>query len=334
MDSSYSTHIQWRSWHPSIERYCTSSFFKLSSWRNQTRLSNTLICYLRDASETWNLLNDSTPSSHRFQSNWDLINVSRIIRDELNFTNQLDIARFKALQCKESNAWINAIPSKNIGTSLDNNSVRVCMALRIGAPICQPHIFSCGTGTYVTELGIHGLSCQKNPGTLSRHIELNRILCQVLSSIHVNATLEPPGLCRDDGKRPDGLTMVPWSNGRYLVWDATCWDTLAPSHLSISATQARRTAELAARTKHNLYQELKDNNYIFVAFAVETLGPFCTEALNFINKIGSRLIEVSGDRHSYEYLIQRISLAIQRANASAIMSTIPSTTRLDEVFYL
>jgi hypothetical protein len=29
-----------------------------------------------------------------------------------------------------------------------------------------------------------------------------------LTSIHVNSTLEPKGLSRDDGKRPDGMTLV------------------------------------------------------------------------------------------------------------------------------
>ena len=32
-------------------------------------------------------------------------------------------------------------------------------------------------------------------------------------------------LARSDGKRPDGVTMLPWKSGRPLVWDATCSDT-------------------------------------------------------------------------------------------------------------
>jgi hypothetical protein len=42
-----------------------------------------------------------------------------------------------------------------------------------------------------------------------------------LTSIHVNSTLEPNGLSRDDGKRPDGMTLVPWNKGQPLVWDVT-----------------------------------------------------------------------------------------------------------------
>jgi len=38
---------------------------------------------------------------------------------------------------------------------------------------------------------------------------------------------------RTDGKRPDGLalidTLLPWANGRCLLWDFTCSHTLAAS---------------------------------------------------------------------------------------------------------
>ena len=40
------------------------------------------------------------------------------------------------------------------------------------------------------------------------------------------------GLSYCDGKRPDGATVMPWREGRALVWDATCPDTLAPSNTS------------------------------------------------------------------------------------------------------
>jgi hypothetical protein len=33
----------------------------------------------------------------------------------------------------------------------------------------------------------------------------------LLSTGHVNSTLEPNGLSQDDGKRPDGMTLVPRS---------------------------------------------------------------------------------------------------------------------------
>ena len=40
--------------------------------------------------------------------------------------------------------------------------------------------------------------------------------------------LEPLGLYRIDGKRPDGVTMIPWEMGKQLVWDVTVVDVLHP----------------------------------------------------------------------------------------------------------
>ena len=44
--------------------------------------------------------------------------------------------------------------------------------------------------------------------------------------------LEPRGLYWTDGKRPDGVTMIPWEMDKQLVWDVTVVDALAPSRLN------------------------------------------------------------------------------------------------------
>ena len=53
-----------------------------------------------------------------------------------------------------------------------------------------------------------------------------------LKSACISSTLEPTGLMRNDGRRPDGVTMLTWSRGRSLAWDFTCVHRLAASHLS------------------------------------------------------------------------------------------------------
>jgi hypothetical protein len=58
-------------------------------------------------------------------------------------------------------------------------------------------------------------------GRFSRHTEISSIINRPLTTSHVNSTLEPNGLSRDDGKCPDGMTLVPWIKGEPLVWDVT-----------------------------------------------------------------------------------------------------------------
>ena len=47
-------------------------------------------------------------------------------------------------------------------------------------------------------------------------------------NLHVT---EVHGLVRSDGKRPDGLTLVPWQAGRCATWDVTVTHTLLPTLL-------------------------------------------------------------------------------------------------------
>ena len=135
----------------------------------------------------------------------------------------------------------------------------------------------------------------------------------------VPAILEPVGLCRSDGKRPDGVTILPWKRGRLLTWDVTCWDTFAPSYTSIAASGAGATANRAETRKLSLYSELSRTHY-FVPIGIETLGAFGDEALSFLKELGHLMQAKSSESQSYHFLCQRISTIIQRFNSVAILS--------------
>lgn len=146
---------------------------------------------------------------------------------------------------------------------------------------------------------------------------------------------EPPGMFRDDGKRVDGVTLIPWSKGQNLVWDAFCSDTLAPSYLHLSCNGAGKVAEKAANVKLNKYKKLLDQNYTILPFAVETLGPWCVEAIKFIDIFGNLIQERTCEDKAKVYLKQRISIAIQRSNAASVMGTFGEDYKgLDEIFYI
>ncbi|XP_028156297.1 uncharacterized protein LOC114349906 [Ostrinia furnacalis] len=169
----------------------------------------------------------------------------------------------------------------------------------------------------VDSLGHHGLSCSRSAGRFSRHASLNDIIRRSLSSASVPAILEPNGLVRSDGKRPDGMTLVPWKVGRPLVWDATCVDTLAPSHLPQTSSGAGTAAASAESLKRRKYVGLS-STYMFEPFGVETLGPWGPSAHRLYRELAKRLIDCTGDRRAGAFLGQRISLAIQRGNAASI----------------
>lgn len=238
-------------------------------------------------------------------------------------------ARLLACSEKESGFWLHAYPSAHCATLLDNNSLRLAVGLRLGSNIVVPH--RCPCGVEVDRLGHHGLSCQKSAGRFARHACLNDIIRRALASINIPAVLEPPGLARDDGKRPDGMTLIPWQVGRPLVWDATCVDTLAPSHLPTTSQRAGAAAASAEAAKRRKYTGLA-GNHVFAAFGVETLGPWGPDAQKFYRDLKSRLFEHTADHRAGLFLGQRIGIAIQRGNVASLMGTLPQSADLGDYF--
>ena len=59
--------------------------------------------------------------------------------------------------------------------------------------------------------------------------------------------------------------------GRVLVWDATCPDTLAPSHSSLAIREAGADATEAKLRKRQIYVHL-EVSYLFVPAVAGLLG--------------------------------------------------------------
>ena len=131
---------------------------------------------------------------------------------------------------------------------MSDNVIRVAAGLRLGVPLCQPHHCN-NCGAHVDTLGTYGLSCRFSRGCQPRHASLNDIIKWTLEVAKVPCHLEPSGLLRSDGKRPDGTTLVLWQCGKVLVWDATCPHTLAPSHSALATGEAGAVAADAEHKK-------------------------------------------------------------------------------------
>ena len=92
-----------------------------------------------------------------------------------------------------------------------------------------------------------------------------------------------------------------------------CIDTVAQSYVSQSSQCAGSAAELAATRKSVKYGELSTSHF-FVPIALESLGPYCSQALSFLCELGQRMSAVSGDVRETAHLFQRISITMQHFN--------------------
>ena len=147
------------------------------------------------------------------------------------------------------------------------------------------------------------------------------------------AVLEPLGLSNSNNERPDGMSLFPWKQGKTLVWDFTCSDTLAWSHAQGTSKEAGRSADQAEKNKLMKYEYLT-RSYNFIPVATETVGSWGKLGLQFIQELGERIKDITGESQSTTYLFQRIGMAIQRGNAASVMGTIPNHKKLEEIYHL
>ena len=231
-------------------------------------------------------------------------------------------ARLLAVSTKESSAWLNVLPVPHLGTKLDNDSIRIATGLRLGADIVAEH--KCICGQTVDPSGHHGLSCRRSGGRIPRHQAANETIHRALVTGGIPAILEPVGVSRDDAKRPDGMTLIPWEGGRPLLWDFTCSDTLATSNRALAANGPGAVADAAESLKRRKYTSLVPS-YIFAPVCIESMGAWGASARDLIRKIGRRIQEATGEPRSTSFLIQRLAIDVQRGNATSVMATIPSS---------
>ena len=132
--------------------------------------------------------------------------------------------------------------------------------------------------------------------------------------------MEPLGLDRGDGKRPDGLTVFPFTDGKNLCWDSTCHDTFCKTAIGDTAHTPGAAANKAEEQKNRLYGSLQ-NRYRFEPLAIETTGVYGKTSAKFVAELGRRIAARTGEKRETSWLRQRLSVAIVRGNAASILAT-------------
>lgn len=268
------------------------------------------------------------PLDHK-QSAWDrpgIVAVRTQIEDSI--TDVGHRAQFLAATAPHTGDWLLSLPISQCGLKLDNEAVRVGVALRLGLDLGVPHLCRCGANVDAT--GIHAFVCRHAPGRIARHQALNDAVCRALGSASCPATKEPTGLVQQDGRRPDGMSLIPWQTGKILVWDVTVICTLADSYVDLAAQESGMAAGLAARRKKEKYSDLP-TAYTFLPIAFENLGTLDSEAADFVSAVGRKISNLSGDRRETSFLFQRLSVILQRYNSILYRDTFHSSLSIPDL---
>jgi hypothetical protein len=117
---------------------------------------------------------------------------------------------------------------------------------------------------------------------------------RAMISASISAVKWSHGLLRSDGKRPDGLTLVPLCEGRSATWDVTITDIVTASYILTSSTCAASAAEAAAQRMELKYLEISHSHH-FVPLASKTLGPINAQGQRSISELGHHIKAVTDD---------------------------------------
>ena len=92
--------------------------------------------------------------------------------------------------------------------------------------------------------------------------------------------LEPVGLNRGDGKRPDGISIFRFSCGKSIWWDSTCVNTFSDSSIINSAIEAGSAAKVSESQKRRKYLSLVQR-FQFETIVIETSGVYGSSTSNY-----------------------------------------------------
>ena len=197
-----------------------------------------------------------------------------------------------------SGDWITAYPIAQVGTQLGNETLRISVALRVGLNVCLAH--RCQCGATVQSDGLHPLSCRFCADRFPRHSAINNIIKISLDTAGLHSILEPVGLDRGDGRRPDGVTSFPFMGGKALAWDATSADSFSASNLCSTILSPGSASSAAENLKRQKYYQLVVD-FEFVPVAVETSGIIGSVGCSFLTDIGHRIPRATNYPHQMSF---------------------------------
>ena len=76
----------------------------------------------------------------KIQKEWDNLKSKKVFEDLMSSENRSGRARLLASSQAESSKWLQVVPSPQLGLFMDNNTIRIATALRLGSRVCEQHL--------------------------------------------------------------------------------------------------------------------------------------------------------------------------------------------------
>jgi hypothetical protein len=237
--------------------------------------------------------------SKRQQFLTNLLEKDKYSRFIASITDQEDLARLNSC----STEWLQCIPNQHYGTQLTS----------------AEFILSSWT-----LLGINKLSLPRGDALITkRHNLVRDAIWFEARKGGLKASLEPQHLLQDSNKKPADVFIESWTFGRSLCLDVSIISPTRKNLVSAASHSQGYAANQAFNQKLKKFDaKCQSQGFHFVPIIFETFG-FChPESRRVLDSLASRraLRESKPESDCRRQFMSRISVAIQRANAEALMS--------------
>ena len=131
------------------------------------------------------------------------------------------------------------------------------------------------------------------------------------------------------------MDLVPWKQGKHLLWDVTVVDVLALSCFSAGlAGNPGIAAVEAEERKNDKYKSLVEKGYLIQPFFYKLHGSAGPSTEAFWRDLCKTLCIMKIEPRAVSFLKQRTSLEIQITNAARVLDTVNNKTTVDDIFLI
>ena len=245
--------------------------------------------------------------------------------DKVHFSNlfqqadQRSRARLLSTSCRESGAWIQAVPTTQT-LSLTSEEFRLGVLMRLGMPIPESRgLLTCPNSkctSAVDSEGMHLLTCGMGPGRVRLHDRMVRAWNSLILSTGLRTCVEPRGLYQDQ-RRPD-IVIPDFHDGRGMHLDLSLTHPCLPSNVSPASHTPGAAAAKREGVKRDTY---KDCAELFQPIVMEHCGRWGPAALHFLDQLAKRarvsLPDVTCGQFR-DHWLKRLGCELQRGIAFSV----------------
>jgi hypothetical protein len=266
--------------------------------------------------------------------------------DSLHAANAGDHSlRARLLSCSGPGAggFLTAIPTRQ--NRLEPRSFSAAVRLRLGmrqyGPVIPdadvadlvdaPRLCPCCLRANCDPLGHHSLICQSTSDRALRHNSLRDVVWAAARSAAVPATREAPHVIPGSAARPADVLLRGWSSGRDAALDLVVTSPVAQTYVQRSSGAQGLAARLAEDAKlAGAGAACAAAGVEFLPLAVEVFGCWGAVASRTLRHLAWGIAERSGRPRAEEhrYLLERLSVALQRGNAAMLLQRAPESVRV------